>query len=366
MPFNGSGSYTPPAASFPYVAATLIESAKVNAVINDIATALTTAVTKDGQTTITANLPMAGFRHTGVGDGVARSDYAAMGQAQDGTVNWVVAGGTADALTATYVPTITALVDGQLCFVRAASANATTTPTFAPNGLTAHTITKLGGVAIVAGEWATDQELILRYKLASTRWELLNPTIVNGVKANGIVTASITDAAVATAKIADANVTTAKIADSNVTNAKLANSAITIFGVSTSLGGTASASQITNSLGSDVSLTNTATYFDGPSIAQGSTGTWFVSGTVTLIDTNGASGLFAVKLWDGTTVVASADTRGDATSGLATVSLSGYLATPAGNLRLSVKNSSNTTNTAIKFNLSGSSKDSTISAFRIG
>ena len=40
MPRNGSGSYSPPAASFPAVASTLIESAKFNAVINDIATAL--------------------------------------------------------------------------------------------------------------------------------------------------------------------------------------------------------------------------------------------------------------------------------------------------------------------------------------
>lgn len=123
-----------------------------------------------------------------------------------------------------------------------------------------------------------------------------------------------------------------------------------------------SASPITNSLSSDVTLNNTANYFDGPSIAQGTVGTWFVSGAVTVYD-SAASATFKAKLWDGTTVIASADqTSGGAT--VMSISLSGYLATPAGNLRISVKDASST-NGKILFNDSGTSKDSTISAFRI-
>jgi hypothetical protein len=179
MPFNGAGSYSPPGADFPAVANTLIESAHFNNVINDIATALSTCITKDGQTTVTANIPFGGFRLTNFGAGVARSDGANLGQLQDGTANWVVAGGTADALTATYSPAITALIDGQICFVRATAANATTTPTFAPNGLTARTITRTGGVALSAGDIpAALAEVILRYNLANTRWELLNPATI--------------------------------------------------------------------------------------------------------------------------------------------------------------------------------------------
>lgn len=95
---------------------------------------------------------------------------------QDGALNWVAAGGTADALTATYSPAHTALVDGMICWVRATAANATTTPTFAPDGLTAHAITKFGGSALAAGDIAGNLvEIILRYNLANTRWELLNP-----------------------------------------------------------------------------------------------------------------------------------------------------------------------------------------------
>lgn len=176
MAFNGSGLFNIDSTGQPVSPNTLIESADFNALTADLATGLSTAICKDGQTTITANLPMAGYRHTGVGNASSRTDYAAAGQVQDGKLNWVDGSGTADAITATYVPSITALVDGQLCCVRATAANATTTPTFAPNGLTARTIVKKGGSALVAGDIVADgHELILRYDLTNTRWELLNP-----------------------------------------------------------------------------------------------------------------------------------------------------------------------------------------------
>lgn len=133
-------------------------------------------LTRDGQGSATANLPMNGFRHTGVGNGVARSDYMALGQTQDGAINWAVATGTADAIAASYAPGITVLVDGQFCFFRATASNATTTPTFSPNGLTAHTITKAGGAALAIADIPGNlAECIVRYNLANTRWELMNP-----------------------------------------------------------------------------------------------------------------------------------------------------------------------------------------------
>jgi hypothetical protein len=119
----------------------------------------------------------------------------------------------------------------------------------------------------------------------------------------------------------------------------------------------------TNSIGADVNLNNTGSYFDGPSVAQGTAGVWLATGTVTVIDTSGSAD-FDVKLWDGTTVIASAQTQTGAASEKITVSLSGYIASPAGNIRISVKDKSSTSG-LIKFNLSGNSKDSTISAIRI-
>lgn len=90
--------------------------------------------------------------------------------------SWVAAGGTNDAITATYSPAIGALTDGLLLGFRASGPNNTTTPTFAPNGLTARTITKYGGVALALGDIPNaNAEVLIRYNLANTRWELLNP-----------------------------------------------------------------------------------------------------------------------------------------------------------------------------------------------
>lgn len=50
MPFNGTGTYSPAAApNFPAVAGAVIQSTYYNNVINDIATALTNCITRDGQ-----------------------------------------------------------------------------------------------------------------------------------------------------------------------------------------------------------------------------------------------------------------------------------------------------------------------------
>ncbi len=119
---------------------------------------------------------------------------------------------------------------------------------------------------------------------------------------------------------------------------------------------------ITNSLGADVNLNNTANYFDGPSVAQGSTGTWFVSGLVSVTDVGSAE--FYAKLWDGTTVIASGSVTVGGANQRQNIALSGFISSPAGNLRISVRDITLTTG-KISFNTTGNSKDSTITAIRI-
>lgn len=122
-------------------------------------------------------------------------------------------------------------------------------------------------------------------------------------------------------------------------------------------------SKLTNSLGANVSLNNTANYFTGPTVAQGTTGTWWASGSVSLQDTAGAA-QFRCKLWDGTTVIASGVATAGAAGSFATIALSGYLSTPAGNIRIDCKDISSV-NGQIAFNATGESKDSTLSVIRI-
>jgi hypothetical protein len=117
----------------------------------------------------------------------------------------------------------------------------------------------------------------------------------------------------------------------------------------------------TASLGADVSLTNTATYFDGPSVAQGTSGTWLVTAHVTVAGNN--DNIFA-KLWDGTTVVSSTETDGPASGSRVTITLNGIFVNPAGNIKISVRDGTNTT-TKIVYNASGNSQDSNITAVRI-
>jgi hypothetical protein len=117
-------------------------------------------------------------------------------------------------------------------------------------------------------------------------------------------------------------------------------------------------------LGADVLMNNSSLFFDGPSVAQGSSGTWSVTGTVTLTDTVSTSAI-NVKLWDGTTVIASAKATVPIVGVPMSVSLSGVKSAPAGNLRISCQTVGSTTG-KILFNASGVGGDGSITAVRIG
>jgi len=59
MSYNGSGTFQINSTGQPVVGGTIISSATFNALTADLATGLTTAITKDGQTTTTARIPFA-------------------------------------------------------------------------------------------------------------------------------------------------------------------------------------------------------------------------------------------------------------------------------------------------------------------
>jgi hypothetical protein len=90
------------------------------------------------------------------------------------------AGGTADALTATFTPAPRTWPTGVPFMVRAASANATTTPTFTPNSgtLAAKTIVKGANAALAAGDIAgAGHWLVLQYDVTLDKVVLLNPAL---------------------------------------------------------------------------------------------------------------------------------------------------------------------------------------------
>lgn len=138
-------------------------------------------LTRDGQGSASSNLPMNSFVHTNVGNATLSNQYLALGQFQTGAVVYVIATGTADAITLSILPAVAALTDGMELRFRAIFDNATTTPTLQVSSTTAHTITKNGGDALVAGDIQAGMACTVRYDLPNTRWDLLTLNTLSGL-----------------------------------------------------------------------------------------------------------------------------------------------------------------------------------------
>ena len=134
MARNGSGSYTNPYSNF--VAGTVISSDQVDANNSDIATALTQSIAVDGQSVVTANIPMANKKFTGLAVGSASTDSATLGQVQASAYVFCgTMGGGADAGTLAPTPAITAYAAGQRFFWKASTNANTGAMTVAISGL---------------------------------------------------------------------------------------------------------------------------------------------------------------------------------------------------------------------------------------
>jgi hypothetical protein len=77
--FNGSGTFVISGVGLPFVTGTTISSTVANQLNTDLATGLSTCITKDGQTTPTNNIPMGNFKLTGVGAPTAPGDALSYG-----------------------------------------------------------------------------------------------------------------------------------------------------------------------------------------------------------------------------------------------------------------------------------------------
>lgn len=97
--YNGSGTFVISGTGLPYVFNTTISETVANTLNSDLATGLSTCITKDGQTVPTANIPLGGFKITGLGNPTAAGDALSYGV----TGSWtpVDASGASLSLTAT-------------------------------------------------------------------------------------------------------------------------------------------------------------------------------------------------------------------------------------------------------------------------
>lgn len=172
MARNGSGTFSRPVSDYEYD--TIISETSVNAEMDGIAVGLTNSLAKDGQTVPTANLPMGTYRHTGVGNGSARTDYAAMGQLQDSTPQWLGDSSGTNTVTASSTPAIAAYAAGQSFKFKAGGTN-TGAVTLNLNGLGAKAVQKRGA-ALVAGDITTNNVVTIVYD--GTQFQMISPTAV--------------------------------------------------------------------------------------------------------------------------------------------------------------------------------------------
>jgi hypothetical protein len=187
MPRNGSGTYQLPSTSFnPAVSGTDIESAAWNTTGADLAAALSGSIAKDGQTTPTANLPMGGFKHTGVANGTARTQYPSIAQIQDGTLIYAAAtGSSTTSYTATLSPAVTAYVDGAEYSFKADVGNASAC-TLAINSASSLSIRKNYDDALVSGDIVAGQIVVVRFDSTNNRFQMVSPSAASVTGGNGI------------------------------------------------------------------------------------------------------------------------------------------------------------------------------------
>jgi hypothetical protein len=195
----------------PVVTGTTIASSWANNTLNDIATGLSTAVLKDGTQTITANIPMASFRITGLGNATARTDAITAAQVQDSTTLFAAGAAGTNTVTVSCTPAITAYVTGQRFWVIPAGTNTGAT-TINVNGVGAKNAF-WNGAALTGGEMKQNVPVDVAYdgtqfnlmgpqisgsetaRTAAYQWTTWNPSDVAGTATNAPATAVATSTA---------------------------------------------------------------------------------------------------------------------------------------------------------------------------
>jgi hypothetical protein len=185
MAFNGTGTFlriynwvTDKVNSIP------ITASRVDAELDGMATGLSNCITKDGQTTITANIPFNSNKITGLGNGTARTDVINVGQVQDNQFQYLgTTGGAADAYTLSPSPTITAYATTQQITAKISATNLTTTPYLQVSGIASPTTTavikKLSAtkteIAVEASDLLINGIYHFQRNSANDAWIILNP-----------------------------------------------------------------------------------------------------------------------------------------------------------------------------------------------
>lgn len=172
----------------------------------DLKDMINATLKKDGGNTATANIPMGGFTLTNIASATARTSPASFAQAQDNAGQYIATvGGTADVITLTPSPAITAYAAGQR-FQFIASGTNTGAVTVNVSGVGAKAISNRDAAftALAAGNIVGTVLQDIEYD--GTRFQLVSPA-AGGIADNSVSTAKIVDDAVTYAKIQNVSAT---------------------------------------------------------------------------------------------------------------------------------------------------------------
>jgi hypothetical protein len=81
MSWNGLGTYLLNPTYSPEVNGNIVDATRYNGLMNDLAAAINAVLTRNGETSPTANLPMGGYKHTGAAQATAAGQYLEYSQA---------------------------------------------------------------------------------------------------------------------------------------------------------------------------------------------------------------------------------------------------------------------------------------------
>ena len=134
----------------------------------DLASGLENCLARDGQNRPSADLPMAGRRHTHVGDGLLRHHYASVAQLQDGGVGWLGTPEGTNTLQASVLPALPAYAAGQRFAFTVGAAN-TGAVTLEISARGAKAVKTAGGEALAAGDLGAGDLVLVIYDGAGFR-----------------------------------------------------------------------------------------------------------------------------------------------------------------------------------------------------
>ena len=231
MSYNGSGTFNINSAGQPVVSGTVISSTAFNALTSDLATGLTTALTKDGQSTPTANISLGSYKITNLAAATLAADAVRFSQLQNFSTNTLITVAGTDTITGTVTPSLTAYTAGQIFSFVAAGTN-TTAVTLNIDGVGVKAVTRAGTTALAAGDILTGQVAIVEYD--GTQFQLLDPNAFTNLRVSGTLTyggVTLTNAVTGTGKmVLD---TTPTIATPVLTNPTVTNYVETLQAVGT-------------------------------------------------------------------------------------------------------------------------------------